>query len=94
MNKKYVVIGGQYMQCCYGARPTLLGAKRLAGANCEYWDNWQGWHVPKIYRAEDCETIETETGKKTIVKPGVYPIVIGYLKNGKVKWEQYEDIAF
>lgn len=26
----YYVIGGQYESYCYGARPTLTGAKRLA----------------------------------------------------------------
>ena len=50
---KYYVIGGQYRSYCYGGTPTLLGAKRLANKNFEYWDNWQGWHKPKIYRAED-----------------------------------------
>ena len=49
----YYVIGGQYMYVCYGGTPTLLGAKRLATKREEYWDNLQGWHKPKIYRAED-----------------------------------------
>lgn len=61
MKKKnnYYVIGGQYEKHCIGGAPTLLGAKRLASANEEYWDNWQGWHTPPIYRAEDTELIET-----------------------------------
>ena len=54
---KYAVIGGQYGYFCYGLTPTLIGAKRLATKNIEYWDNWQGWHKPKIYRIEDTKEI-------------------------------------
>lgn len=59
MSKKinYYVIGGQYESYCYGGTPTLIGAKRLASRNMEYWDNWQGWHKPKIYRAEDVQKV-------------------------------------
>ena len=56
---KYYVIGGQYESHCYGGAPTLLGAKRLATRNMEYWDNWQGWHRPKVYCAEDTVEIES-----------------------------------
>lgn len=35
----------------------LLAAKRLATANAEHWDNWQGVHVPNIYKIEDTKTI-------------------------------------
>lgn len=55
----YYVIGGQYEYYCYGGAPTLIGAKRLANKNREYWDNWQGWHTPKIYRAEDAKVVES-----------------------------------
>ena len=55
----YYVIGGQYESICYGGTPTLIGAKRLATKNEEYWDNWQGWHKPRIYQAEDTEVIES-----------------------------------
>ncbi len=55
----YYVIGGQYESCCYGGTPTLIGAKRKATENMEYWDNWQGWHKPAIYRAEDTRVIES-----------------------------------
>lgn len=55
----YYVIGGQYESVCYGGAPTLLGAKRLAGKNMEYWDNWNGLHRPHVYRAEDTEVIES-----------------------------------
>lgn len=58
-NEKFVVIGGQYEPAYYGCRPTLEGAKRLATKNAEYWDNWQGWHKPNIYRIEDTHEIET-----------------------------------
>ena len=50
---KFAVIGGQYRYYDYGTAPTLLGAKRLASRNVEYWDNFGGWHTPKIYRIED-----------------------------------------
>ena len=50
----YYVIGGQYQYYNHGGTPTLLGAKRLATKCMEYWDNWQGWHKPDIYKAEDC----------------------------------------
>lgn len=55
----YYVIGGQYESYCYGGTPTLIGAKRLANRNAEYWDNWQGWHTPEIYCAEDTRVIES-----------------------------------
>lgn len=58
----YYVIGGQYESICYGGTPTLIGAKRLATKNEEYWDNWQGWHKPRIYQAEDTEVIESYDG--------------------------------
>lgn len=47
-----------------GGTPTLIGAKRLASRNMEYWDNWQGWHKPKIYRAEDVQKV-TSKGRIT-----------------------------
>lgn len=55
--KKYQVIGGQYEQYQYGESDSLHGAKIIAGRNKEYWDNWQGWHTPLIYKKEDCEKI-------------------------------------
>ena len=56
--KKFQVIGGQYEQHHYGESDTIRGARIIAGRNKEYWDNWQGWHIPAIYRAEDCEKLE------------------------------------
>ena len=53
----FYVIGGQYEYTCYGGTPTLIGAKRLATKNSEYWDNWQGWHTPAIYKAEDTRVV-------------------------------------
>lgn len=80
MKNNYYVIGGQYEVYFYGATETLLQAKRLATKNCEYWDNWQGWHTPCIYRAEDCEEIASKgmitvrDGTPIIVpKIGAYP---------------------
>ena len=58
--KKYQVIGGQYEKYRYGESDTLKGAKVMASRNKEYWDNWQGWHTPAIYRAEDCREVEAK----------------------------------
>ena len=57
--KKYQVIGGQYESVWYGESDSLHGARVIAGKHKEYWDNWQGWHTPKIYNAEDVEEIES-----------------------------------
>lgn len=65
----YYVIGGQYESCCYGGTPTLIGAKRLATKNMKHWDNWQGWHKPKIYKADDTEVI-TSKGR-ILTKDGI-----------------------
>ena len=54
----YYVVGGQYAPYLYGGTTTLQGAKQLATKNAEYWDNWQGWHVPAIYAAADMEQHE------------------------------------
>ena len=55
--KKYQVIGGQYESCWIGESDSLHGAKIIATRNMEYWDNWQGWHKPCIYRAEDVDAL-------------------------------------
>jgi len=65
----YYVIGGQYEYFCYGGTPTIIGAKRLANKNREYWDNWQGWHTPSIYAAED--TIEITSHGRITTRDGV-----------------------
>lgn len=57
---KWVVIGGQYEKAYYGTYDSLLSAKRAATKNAEYWDNFQGWRVPVIYRYEDTEERETK----------------------------------
>lgn len=59
---KFYVIGGQYKLYNYGGAYTLEGAKRLATKNEEYWDNWQGWHKPAIYKAEDIDGLYPELG--------------------------------
>lgn len=56
--KKYQVIGGQYRFCRYGESDSLRGAKQIAAKHGEYWDNWQGWHRPKIYLSADCMMVE------------------------------------
>lgn len=57
--KKYQIIGGQYEYCWYGESDSLHGAKIISTRNVEYWDNWQGWHKPSIYLAEDVDEIES-----------------------------------
>lgn len=78
----FYVIGGQYESICYGGAPTLIGAKRLANKNKEYWDNWQGWHTPNIYAADDTAEIESRGRITTrdgitirIPKAGSEPII-------------------
>ena len=56
--KEYQVIGGQYNQKYYGESDSLHGAKMIAAKHDEYWDNWQGWNRPKIYRKEDCKIVD------------------------------------
>lgn len=80
--KRYQVIGGQYEQFWYGQSDTFRGAKMIAGRNNELWDNWQGWHTPVIYRAEDCMLRECEgmitkrDGVKMVMhNPEAYPVV-------------------
>ena len=70
----YAVIGGQYQSYYYGGAPTLLGAKRLAGKNMEYWDNWQGWNRPHVYRMEDTEIVENFYGTTRAPKPYAEPL--------------------
>ena len=66
--KKYQVIGGQYEQHWYGESDSLRGAKIIATKNVEYWDNWQGWHKPRIYDSAD--VIETESYGAITVRDG------------------------
>ena len=79
--KKYQVIGGQYEQHYYGESDTIRGAKCIATRNREYWDNWQGWHTPRIYKAEDVQVIishgriTTPDGWEVLVpKPDAVPV--------------------
>ena len=73
---KFYVIGGQYQAYNHGGTPTLLGAKRLAKKCEEYWDNWQGWHVPAIYAAEDCTHAKNFYGEQIIPKMDAQPIAV------------------
>ena len=85
----YYVIGGQYASYCYGGTPTLTGAKRLANKSAEYWDNWQGWHIPRIYRAEDVRECKNFYGETFCPIDGAEPVAIAYYNNGgRVVWEE------
>lgn len=83
----YYVIGGQYDSFCYGGAATLLGAKRLAGQCLEHWDNWQGFHVPQIYKAEDTMEWENFYGKTRIPRLYADPVGTARYHNGKIQWE-------
>jgi len=76
MTKKnnFYVIGGQYESYCYGGAHTLIGAKRMANRNQEYWDNWQGWHTPAIYYAEDTEPCNNFYGVGRCPKDGALSV--------------------
>lgn len=72
----FYIIGGQYQPYNHGSAPTLLGAKRLAKKAAEYWDNWQGWHVPSIYAAADCEMRTNFYGAQMLPKSGASPVAV------------------
>lgn len=67
--KEYQVIGGQYESCWYGESDSVRGAKIIASKHEEYWDNWQGWHKPRIYKADD--VMEVESKGRVSVRDGV-----------------------
>lgn len=73
---KYAVIGGQYQAYFYGFADSLCAAKLLASKNDEYWDNWQGWHTPNVYRAKDVEEITNFYGDGYAPKPGTLPVAV------------------
>lgn len=73
---KFYVIGGQYAYYNYGGTDTLLKAKRLAARNEEHWDNWQGWHRPMIYAAEDCVEANTFFGRQIVPGDGASPVAV------------------
>lgn len=71
---KYAVIGGQYQAYFYGFAATLHAAKLLASRNAEYWDNWQGWHIPEIYDSADVEPVTNFYGDGYAPKMGAVPV--------------------
>lgn len=86
----YYVIGGQYASYCYGGTPTLIGAKRLANKSAEYWDNWQGWHIPKIYKAEDVRECKNFYGETFCPIDGAMPVAWAWYNDGRPVWEEIE----
>lgn len=76
MLKQYVVIGGQYESYCYGSSDTLNGAKILASKSLEYWDNWQGFRYPSIYRREDVKQCNNFYGETYCPKAFAHPVAI------------------
>ena len=83
----YYVIGGQYQHYCYGGAPTLIGAKRMARRHMEYWDNWQVWHAPSIYRAEDVVVVDTPRGEIRIPADGSTPVATATVVGDNICWE-------
>lgn len=71
-SKGYCILGGQYVWRYYGWKPSLLAAKREASKHEEYWDNWQGWHTPAIYREEDTVIINGDVMPNP--NRNVYPV--------------------
>lgn len=57
--KNFQVFGGQYESHYYGESDSLRGARLIASRNREYWDNWQGWHTPRIYLSADVREVES-----------------------------------
>ena len=83
----YYVIGGQYDAFNHGGANTILGAKRLATKCAELWDNWQGWHIPSIYREEDCKPQSNFYGEQILPIYGAIPVAV---HDGK-KWVSEKD---
>ena len=92
LKAQYCVFGGQYRDYCCGERETLLGAKRLAGKSMEYWDNWQGLHIPKIYKIEDTEIVSLDGESVRVPKPGATAAAKGTYKDGKIIWKEGADM--
>lgn len=84
--KKYVVIGGQYEAYYYGSCDTLLGAKRLASKSVEFWDNWQGWHYPKIYLSSDVGPVTNFYGEGYAPEALAVPVCVR--RWGKKTWSK------
>lgn len=70
----YAVIGGQYQSYFYGWAQTIEEAKQIAADNPEHWDNWAGWHTPRIYRAEDVSPAVNFYGSGYEPDPGAEPV--------------------
>lgn len=88
MKTNYYIIGGQYAAYNHGGAETLLGAKRLAAKNEEYWDNWQGWHRPCIYAAQDCEVARNFYGEQMLPVAGARPVAVWDARSKR--WEEAE----
>lgn len=87
---KFAVIGGQYFYCDYGTTPTLLGAKRRATANREYWDNWHGWHTPHVYAIEDVMEVYDSNGKGLVPKRDA--VAVAVWDERKHRWINGDDV--
>lgn len=77
-------------ECFGGGAPTLTGAKRLASKTAEYWDNWQGWHIPAIYRAEDVRKVVNFYGETFAPCEGARPVAAAEYNNGRAEWRELD----
>ena len=94
MEEKYSVIGGQYEDYCYDSTVTLAEAKKVAVSKQEYWDNWQGWHVPVIYKIEDTEMKTNFYGLMRCAKENTIPVAWAtYDSDGKIVWHDLKTDA-
>lgn len=84
---RYAIIGGQYQSYSYGFARTLEGAKRIASAHMEYWDNWAGWHYPAIYKEDDVKKIINFYGPGYAPKEYAQPIAT---RRYGEKWEMHK----
>lgn len=73
---KFAIIGGQYQSYFYGFAASLHAAKILASKSAEYWDNWQGWHIPAIYAADDVKPVENFYGPGYAPRFGAVPVAV------------------
>lgn len=61
----------------------------LASKSAEYWDNWQGWHIPSIYKAEDVRECNNFYGATFCPVEGAEPVAIAHYNNsGRIVWEE------
>lgn len=64
-----------------------MGAKMIASKNEELWDNWEGWHKPKVFLAEDCEEAYGYRDGKIVRVPKPEARPVFFFDNGR--WQTF-----